>query len=49
MKAPNKDTLLQVKELVERWGDDAVTIAHKLNIDVETARYWIEVVINIWS
>lgn len=49
IKIPNKQTLLQVKELIERWGDDTVSIAQKLNVDIETARQWIDMVINLWS
>lgn len=49
MRVPNRDTLLQVKELVEKCGDDILEIAHRLHIDPEVARQWVDIVVNLWS
>lgn len=49
MRIPNRDMLLQVKELVEKCGDDILEIAHRLHVDPEIARQWVDIVVNMWS
>lgn len=39
-----KDIMLQVKELIERYHDDINMIAHKMHLDPVTIQYWIDVI-----
>jgi plasmid maintenance system antidote protein VapI len=45
----NKQILLQIKELMEKYGSDINEIAHKMHMDPVTVAQWIDIITDMWS
>lgn len=44
-----RDIILQVKELMERYHGDINEVAHKMHLDPVTVQYWIDFISDMLS